>query len=219
MSDQVVRDRILAKDWNASEALYAFAGWLTSRPVVTIMSARHDAAPIVELVEEFCKRHHLPQTRYGWEQAIQPEGPPQDGLGEIDPAFYRPTIRPLMGSQAPVLMGSQAPVTEAAPTEPASSITGFDAPLGELRCARCNSWDVRREDEEEVRCCSCGWKTDYYEAYKQAHPDLFTTPASLRRPPAGETRVQEQDREIMRQREQIDYIRKALLNLSAALGK
>ncbi len=50
----------------ASEAVYGFAGWLTTRAEKTVMSASDDAAPIAELVDEFCKKHSLTDPREGW---------------------------------------------------------------------------------------------------------------------------------------------------------
>jgi len=47
----------------ASEALYGFCGWLTSRDEKTIMSANDDAAPIAELVNKFSKVHNLEEPR------------------------------------------------------------------------------------------------------------------------------------------------------------
>lgn len=43
----------------ASEAIYGFCGWLTTRKEITVMSSHHDAAPIVELIKIFCEVHNL----------------------------------------------------------------------------------------------------------------------------------------------------------------
>ena len=59
-----------ASEWRASEALYAFAGWLTTRPEPITMSAVHDAAPASEAVAEFCKRHDLAEPRANWSLAM-----------------------------------------------------------------------------------------------------------------------------------------------------
>ena len=60
----------------ASEALYGFMGWLTSRREVTPeFSAKHDAAPAAELVNQFCIENKLPDPRNGWENnLIHPSG-------------------------------------------------------------------------------------------------------------------------------------------------
>lgn len=50
----------------ASEALYGFAGWLTSRRDRAIASATDDAAPIAELVGEFVKANNLSEPRQNW---------------------------------------------------------------------------------------------------------------------------------------------------------
>lgn len=56
---------------SASEALYAFAGWLTSRPQQTIMSNTDDAPHVAELVGEFCRSQALAEPREGWEKALK----------------------------------------------------------------------------------------------------------------------------------------------------
>ena len=59
----------------ASEALYGFAGWLTSRDEKTIMSACDDAAHIAHLVDQFCKENSLAEPRDGWHNnLIHPSG-------------------------------------------------------------------------------------------------------------------------------------------------
>jgi hypothetical protein len=77
-----------ANELSASEALYGFCGWLTSRREVTCMSERHDAACIAELIKRFCEVNRLSEPRTAWEgllsqqqldaapQAI-PKGEPQ----------------------------------------------------------------------------------------------------------------------------------------------
>lgn len=54
----------------ASEALYGFAGWLTSRDEMTVMSATDDAAPIAQLVDRFCKANKLAEPRNGWSRRL-----------------------------------------------------------------------------------------------------------------------------------------------------
>jgi len=39
---------------NPTEAVYGFAAWLTCRNEKTVISASDDAAPICELVKQFC---------------------------------------------------------------------------------------------------------------------------------------------------------------------
>ena len=55
---------------SASEAVFGFAGWLTTREEKTTLSCRHDAAPIANLVAEFCKNNNLNEPRDGWENNL-----------------------------------------------------------------------------------------------------------------------------------------------------
>lgn len=57
----------------ASEAIYAFAGWLTCRPGTLILGATHNAAPAADLVGEFCQQQGLADPRPGWEHNIVPK--------------------------------------------------------------------------------------------------------------------------------------------------
>ena len=59
----------------ASEALYGFCGWLTSREEKTVMAANEDAAPIANLVAAFCKENKLSDPKDGWsDNLIHPDG-------------------------------------------------------------------------------------------------------------------------------------------------
>lgn len=59
----------------ASEAVYGFAAWLTTREKKTVMSSTDDAAPIADLVSQFCKENKLETPRDGWEfNLIHPSG-------------------------------------------------------------------------------------------------------------------------------------------------
>lgn len=51
---------------SASEALYGFCGWLTTRPERTIMSSSDNATPVAALIEEFCKANNLEKPRERW---------------------------------------------------------------------------------------------------------------------------------------------------------
>lgn len=55
---------------NASEALYGFCGWLTSRKEKTIMSSSDDAAIIADLVNKFCEENNLSPPREDWEKNL-----------------------------------------------------------------------------------------------------------------------------------------------------
>ena len=54
----------------ASEALYGFVGWLTTRMETTKMGAEHDAAGIADLVKTFCDANDLSDPGEGWEQRL-----------------------------------------------------------------------------------------------------------------------------------------------------
>jgi hypothetical protein len=59
----------------ASEALYGFAGLLTTRYEKTVIGATEDAAPIADLVASFCKENGLSEPRDGWHNnLIHPSG-------------------------------------------------------------------------------------------------------------------------------------------------
>ncbi len=59
----------------ASEALYGFVGWLTTRKEKTIMSSSHDCSVLVELITQFCDENSLSEPRERWEKnLIHPSG-------------------------------------------------------------------------------------------------------------------------------------------------
>lgn len=51
---------------NASEAIYGFCGWLTSREEKTVMSSGDDCAPIADLIEKFCNTNNLEDVTDDW---------------------------------------------------------------------------------------------------------------------------------------------------------
>ena len=55
---------------NASEALYAFGAWLTTRDESITMSGHDDAAPVAEVISLFCEENNLSDPRPGWEKNI-----------------------------------------------------------------------------------------------------------------------------------------------------
>jgi len=58
-----------------SEALYGFAGWLTTRDEEVTASAHHDASIWAELVATFIEANNLENPREGWENnLIHPNG-------------------------------------------------------------------------------------------------------------------------------------------------
>jgi hypothetical protein len=50
----------------ASEAIFGFCGWLTTRAEKTLMSGVDDASPVVELIERFCDKNNLKEPREDW---------------------------------------------------------------------------------------------------------------------------------------------------------
>lgn len=51
---------------SASEALYGFCGWLTTRDEVVELSSTKDAAPIAELIGRFCTVNKLQEPRVNY---------------------------------------------------------------------------------------------------------------------------------------------------------
>ena len=59
----------------ASEAVFGFCGWLTTREEKTVMSSSDDAACIADLVKRFCDENELEEPRDRWEtNLIHPSG-------------------------------------------------------------------------------------------------------------------------------------------------
>ncbi|KKN06103.1 hypothetical protein LCGC14_1080620 [marine sediment metagenome] len=50
----------------ASEALYGFGGWLTSRDEPITMSGHHNAGIVADLIDIFCKTNKLEEPRDNW---------------------------------------------------------------------------------------------------------------------------------------------------------
>ena len=71
----LVERRDLGDKLKPSEAVYGFAAWLTTRDEKTVLSASDDAAPITDLVAEFCKENNLSDPSDGWaSNLIHPSG-------------------------------------------------------------------------------------------------------------------------------------------------
>ena len=54
----------------ASEALFGFCGWLTSRKEKTVMSSADEAGTVVELIEKFMDANNLPMPKDGFEKNL-----------------------------------------------------------------------------------------------------------------------------------------------------
>jgi hypothetical protein len=61
----------LAESLSASEALYGFAGWLTTRRQSVTAGSRHDAARWADLVKRFSDENALPEPRDGWHKGLK----------------------------------------------------------------------------------------------------------------------------------------------------
>ena len=53
-------------EMTASEALFGFMAWLTTREAVETFSAKHNVAPAADLMETFCKTNNLVAPREDW---------------------------------------------------------------------------------------------------------------------------------------------------------
>lgn len=63
------------KALNASEALFGFSGFLTSRSEPIILSRQHDASVLGQLADAYIKANGLPAIRDGWGKLLKhPEG-------------------------------------------------------------------------------------------------------------------------------------------------
>lgn len=68
----------------ASEALYAFCGWLTTRAEITRAGGGAECDTLAERVHEFCDAQHLLPPRDRWERAVR-RMPDEADSDEIDP--------------------------------------------------------------------------------------------------------------------------------------
>lgn len=55
---------------NATEALYGFGGWLTSRPERVVFSSNNDAALMAELINAYADMQSLPAVRESWNELL-----------------------------------------------------------------------------------------------------------------------------------------------------
>lgn len=62
--DRVLREQ--PKQISASEALYAFTGWLTTRDRAIMMSAHHNVGAVAEIVAVFLKMQGIPAPGNNW---------------------------------------------------------------------------------------------------------------------------------------------------------
>jgi len=60
-----------AGELSASEALYGFAGWLTSQETPITAGATYDCSVWAEKVDQFCKANELLEPREGWHKKLK----------------------------------------------------------------------------------------------------------------------------------------------------
>ncbi len=64
----------------ASEAIYGFSSWITTRAEVIKIGSSENCTPIVDLIKEFCKVNKLDKPRDDWyKNLIHPSGKFSDG--------------------------------------------------------------------------------------------------------------------------------------------
>ncbi|KKL70064.1 hypothetical protein LCGC14_2108630 [marine sediment metagenome] len=51
---------------SASEALFGFMGWLTTRDETLMIGAQHECSPVADVVKEFCDANSLEEPRDNW---------------------------------------------------------------------------------------------------------------------------------------------------------
>jgi len=51
----------------ASESIYAFNAWLTTRNAKVKLGAKYDCVPIITLIDEFCKVNNLQKPRENYQ--------------------------------------------------------------------------------------------------------------------------------------------------------
>ena len=59
---------------NASEALYGFMAWLTTREDQVTLSRHNDSATAADLVSKFCELNDFEPAREGWQDLIKTPG-------------------------------------------------------------------------------------------------------------------------------------------------
>lgn len=62
--------KTMKKELSASEAIYGFAAWLTTREEKTVISSKHNAALIAKRIKEFCETNKLAKPRDQWEKSL-----------------------------------------------------------------------------------------------------------------------------------------------------
>ncbi len=77
---------------SASEALFGFVGWITTRRERMVASATDDAAPWPALIEKFCECNALPMPREGWNRNLV--HPREEAPDPLSPEAFRGRTTP-----------------------------------------------------------------------------------------------------------------------------
>ena len=62
---------MLENELTASEALYGFVAWLTTREEAVTLSSAHDCVPIATLLSQFIRANKLSNPRENWQYNLQ----------------------------------------------------------------------------------------------------------------------------------------------------
>jgi len=91
---------------SASEALFGFMGWLTTRDKAVTFSGHHNAGVAAELVASFCEVNNLAEPRREWDKHLvhpsecRPDGEPivMGGITEEDrpPSSWQPHLEQVL---------------------------------------------------------------------------------------------------------------------------
>lgn len=84
-ADFIVSEKPAAWVPSASEALFGFMGWLTTRYETLLIGSTHECSPVPELIDQFTKTNQLDDPRDGWENHLEH---PLEASGRTD-AFGR----------------------------------------------------------------------------------------------------------------------------------
>lgn len=71
------------KEMSASEAIFGFAGWLTTRKVEVCAGASRDASVWAELCQQFCDTNKLQAPRENWAKYLTHPVAPAIDLGGV----------------------------------------------------------------------------------------------------------------------------------------
>jgi hypothetical protein len=55
---------------SASEALFGFGGWLSTRPEVLQVGGHFECPPVVDVIKRFIDANRLPPPRDGWDERL-----------------------------------------------------------------------------------------------------------------------------------------------------